>query len=297
MRADRIFGRVWRLCLALLAGLGAGGAASAQDMQYPMAVACRADGAIYVVDLDLPGIWKIDGDKREMVVQASKKLRTPLNRPRCIALDHDGNLLVGCTPTRNVYRIASGATLTADDVQSLAPLAQRADGTGIGMPMGIAVNKAGDIFVADAEVHWVWKLPAAGGEPVKFAEVKTPRGVCIDAEDRLYVVSGSPDQLVRISPDGKSETIVKGKTFEFPLCVALDPAGNAYVSDSYAKAIWKVGPDGKPVEFAKLDSLAKPHGVAWRGEELLVVDSQAKALLSVDSEGKIRKLETAAAGK
>src|SRR5438132_1259504 len=79
----------------------------------------------------------------------------------------------------------------------------------IGIPMGLAVNTFGDLFVSDLEVHWIWKVSEAGGKPVKFAEVPAPRGMTIDAEGALWVISHGNNQLVRISPDGKVEPIVK----------------------------------------------------------------------------------------
>lgn len=285
---------------ALLAAFALVPSAFGQEMLYPLALAADAKGTVYVLDLDLPGVWKVADGKIEPLVQASKKFRTPLNRPRCIALDGDGNLIVGCTPTRNVYRISATAASSAEDLADAAKtaiLARRQDGTGIGMPMGLAVDKEGDILVADAEVHWIWKVPAAGGEPTKFAEVKAPRGICLDGNGGLLVVSGGPDSLVRVGADGKVEAIVKGKPFgdkAFPLSVAVDKAGIAYVSDNYQQTIWKIPADGKPIPFAKGEPFVRPAGLAWLGDDLLVADPHAKAIFAVNPDGKIRKWAPAA---
>lgn len=292
--------RIFTALLALVAALVLAPAANGQEMLYPLAIAAAADGTAYVLDLDLPGVWKIKDGKIEPLVQAAKKFRTPLNRPRCITLDNDGNLIVGDTPTRNVYRLSATVAATAEDLADANKtplLAQRQDKTGIGMPMGVAVDKAGDLFVADAEVHWIWKVPAAGGEPVKFAEVKAPRGMCLDAEGRLLVVSGGPDSLVRVATDGKVEAVVKGKPFgdkANPSSVAVDKSGNAYVSDNYQQTIWKIGADGKPTAFAKGEPFVRPNGLTWLGDELLVADPHAKAVFAVSSDGKIRKWAPAA---
>jgi sugar lactone lactonase YvrE len=134
-------------------------------------------------------------------------------------------------------------------------------------------------------------VPAAGGEPSEFARVPGPGGVCIDAEDRLWVVSRAENGLLRVSPDGKVETIVKGRAFEFPNAVAVDQASVAYVCDGYGKAIWKVDAAGKPEKWAASPAFKNPVGLAWRGKTLLVVDSQAKTVFQVDSEGKVMPLE------
>ena len=41
----------------------------------------------------------------------------------------------------------------------------------MGLPIAIAVAKNGEIFVADLELHIIYKVPAAGGKPAEFAKV------------------------------------------------------------------------------------------------------------------------------
>ncbi len=50
------------------------------SLKYPLNVAVQGDD-IYIVDLDLPGVWHVNGDKRELFVLGSKFLRKPMNRP------------------------------------------------------------------------------------------------------------------------------------------------------------------------------------------------------------------------
>lgn len=259
--------------------------ASAAELQYPLAIARADSGTIYLADRNLPGVWKIDGGKLSLFFEGSKKFRTPLNAPRCIAIDKKGRVLAGDSSTREVYRF--------DEAGKPQPLT----GGEIGIPMSIAVNSAGDLLVADLEVHYIWKVPDAGGKPVKFAEVPAPRGLAIDAEDRLWVVSHGKDHLVRISPDGKIEPIVKGRPFQFAHTVVLDKDQTAYVCDGYAKTVWKVGGDGKPVEWAKGKPLINPVGLAWKGETLLIVDPHAKVVFQADPEGKLTPLPLEPAGK
>src|SRR5262245_52154934 len=80
----------------------------AVDALYPIAVACSAEGPIYIADLKLPGILKLDGQELSVHYQASKQFRTPLNRVRCVTLDGQGQLWAGCTAARNVFKITAG---------------------------------------------------------------------------------------------------------------------------------------------------------------------------------------------
>jgi sugar lactone lactonase YvrE len=252
--------------------------ASAAELQYPLAIATDAQGTAYLADRNLPGVWKVASGKLELFFEGSKKFRTPLNAPRCILVDPKGRVLAGDSSTREVYRF--------DAEGKPQPLTKG----GIGIPMSLAVDRQGNIFIADLETHRIYKIPEDGGDPAEFAVVPAPRGLTIDGEDRLWVVSHGKDQLLRITPDGKIETLVAGRPFEFPHNVVLDKHQTAYVCDGYAKAIWKVGADRKPVKWVSGKPFVNPVGLAWQGDNLLVADPHAKKVFAVDPAGQVTEL-------
>lgn len=258
-------------------------AAVAAEPQYLVAITAGSDGTIFLADRQLPGIWKLSDGKLSILFAGSKKFRTPLNAVRCLAIDQNGKLLAGDSSTREVYRFG-------EDGQPL-PLTKG----GIGIPTAIAVRKSGELIVADLELHRIWAVPADGGEPKMFAEVNAPRGLAIDAQDNVWALSLGPTPLVRSSAEGKLDPVLKERTFEFPGDLALDNAGNAYVCDTYAKAVWKVIPGKPPTKWATGDPLVSPTGIVWQHDHLLVVDPRAKAIIRVDAEGKMSKIEFAIA--
>jgi sugar lactone lactonase YvrE len=160
--------------------------------------------------------------------------------------------------------------------------------------MSIAVDKNGTIFVADLETHRIWKVPSAGGEPVEFVTVPAPRGLAIDDSGRLWVVSHGKDQLLRISADGKLEPVVRDRPFRFPHNVVIDQQHVAYVSDGYAKTIWKVNDLGETQAWITGEPLVNPVGLAWSGENLIIVDPQARAVFEADKDGKLTTVLSAA---
>jgi sugar lactone lactonase YvrE len=262
---------------SLFAALGSAEPAPAQ-MQYPLSAVASESGTIYVADRNLPGIWKIDDNKLSPFFEGSKRYRTPLYAVRCVTLDKSGALLAGDSATREVYRFDKDGKPTA-----------LTDG-GIGMPMSIAVNSKGELLVADLELHRIWKVPAAGGKPEQLAEVQAPRGLAVDSEDSLWVVSHGKNQIVRVTPGGKLETVVEGRPFLFPHNIVLGQDKTAYVTDGYSKAVWKIPPGGKPEKWVSGDPLINPVGLAWRKQNLLVVDPRANAVLEITPDGKIAKL-------
>lgn len=279
---------VWPLAALLTLVLVLPSVSPGAEFAYPISVAASEKGAFFVADRNLPGVWKIEDGTKSVFFQADRKFRTKLNAVRCVALDLEGHVLAGDSATRQVYRLSDSGEPT--------PLLTSK--TGIGIPMAIAVNKAGEIFIADLETHWIWRAPAAGGEPVKFVGVDAPRGIAFDGEDRLWAVSaGNAHAVVRFAaapkPDDAPEESIT-LPFEGPHMahtIAIDKAGAAYVADNYGKTIWKIGDDRKPAAWLVGDPLVSPVGLAWQGETLLVADPRAKAIISVDASGKATPLE------
>ncbi len=257
------------LCLSTVSSVLIAG-----EMQYPLTAAVHGKD-LFVADLNQPGVWKVTDGKASLFFEASKKFRTPLNRVRCIAVDRQGKLLAGDSSTREVFRF--------DDAGKPQPLTAG----GIGIPMDIAEDADGNLFVTDLELHWVFKIRPGSGKAEKFAEVPAPRGMTIDADRNLWVVSHGKNQLVKLTPEAKLEIVVEGRPFQFPHEVELDKDKTAYVSDGYAKAVWKIPLGGKPSKLVEGEPLQNPVGLTWQGETLLVIDPRAKGIFAVGSDGKL----------
>lgn len=244
----------------------------ATEFKYPLAVAAAADGTVYVADRTLPGIWKLEGDKKTVFFQASKKFRTPLNAVRCLAFDHQGKLLAGDSATREVFRF--------DDSGQPQPLTKG----WIGIPMAIAVAPDGTIYTADLELHRIWKMPAAGSEkPDEFAVINSPRGLTLDPDGNLWVLSTSSKdgQIQKVTPDGKIEPFIKDHPFNLPHNIVRMDDGSFFVTDNYEHTVWKVAPDGKPEKFVTGAPLDRPVGLCRNGANLLVADPHIRTIFTL----------------
>ena len=242
---------------------------------YPLGLVTAKDSTTYIVDLNLRGVWKLADRKLSVFAQAPKKLGAPLYAARCIALDQDGNVLVGDSATREVYRLDAAGAPT--------PLTKG----GIGIPMSIAVDHDGAIFVADLELHRICKVPHAGGKPEVFAEVLAPRGLAFDSKGNLIVLSTRENQIHRFSTDGKGTVVVKGRPFDMPHNIAIGNDDAMYVTDGVkGRCLWKVATDGKTQKLINGDPLVNPVGVSFQGDHLLIVDPRANAVFRCDLDGK-----------
>ena len=192
----------------------------AEEMLYPLSVAVAGDDAVLVADRMLPGLLKLQAGEAEVFFQGKKTFRTPLNAVRAVAVGSDGTVYAADSATRDVFMFVDGQPV---------PLTQGK----IGIPVDIAFDLSGDLFVSDLETQRIWRVPAAGGEPKEVAQLAAPRGLFVDGTGRLWAVAAAGEQpLVRIAADGSIEPVVKERVFEFPHDVVVADDGTAYVSDN-----------------------------------------------------------------
>ena len=259
---------------------------------HPISIAVTDSQKIFLADRRLPGVWLWTDRQVKIFYRAQRQFNTPLNAVRCVALDRSGRLLVGDSATREIYRF--------DEQGKPHPLTQGKRSPGdegfvlgrIGMPMDIAVNSSGVLYVSDLEIGRVLKIPASGGEPEVVARIAGCRGLFVDGNDCLWVVSTTANQLYRIPPDGPPEIVVHGRPFKLPHTVAVDPAGVAYVCDSYAKAIWRIVAKDPPQLWCQDPALVQPTGIDIAQGTLYVADPGAKTIFEIDSSGRLKRLDS-----
>ncbi len=258
---------------------------SAAVVTYPRDVAVDA-GALLVVDLDLPGIWRIEGEEQTLYVRGTKYLRKPMNRPWCVVPHPKGGILVGDSATREVYAFdepkPDGTAWASDAGKPLT-------GGYIGIPMAIAVGPdEKTIYVGDAEKRAVFAVPIEGGKSELVARVNA-RGLSFDDEGNLWAVTPDAEAVYRIDVKNKTaEAIVKDRPYQFPS--GLVWAGDhGYVSDVYGKSIWKFTADGKTEPWFGgdgEDTLGGPVGMAANDKFLFVADPKKKQTFQIDRKSK-----------
>ncbi len=246
----------------------------AAALSYPLSVAVAGE-VLYVVDLDLPGIWQVKDAKRELYLLGSKFLRKALNRPRCVVVHPEGGILVGDSATREVYYLAS---------QNAEPKPLCDGHLGIAMALAISPDKQ-TIYVGDAEKRAVFKLPLTGGTPELVARVNA-RGLSFDNQGMLWAVTPDDAAIHRINvADNSSETIVTGRPYQYPN--GLVWAGDhGFVTDGYGKSIWKFTADGKTEKWFEGEPLVGPVGIAIDDQSLFIADPKKLQVFQFSRETK-----------
>ncbi|MEB0299872.1 hypothetical protein QN348_03230, partial [Mucilaginibacter sp. 5C4] len=139
------------------------------------------------------------------------------------------------------------------------------DGTGTAAkfngPRGIAINSAGDLYVADANNNVIRKITAAGVVTTfagsgaignadgtgTAASFNHPAGVAVDAAGNVYVADTNNNLIRKITPAGVVTSLAGSgylsliTPFNAPVAVAVDAAGTTvYVASSLGNNIQKV---------------------------------------------------------
>jgi len=139
------------------------------------------------------------------------------------------------------------------------------NGTGAGarfdIPIGLAVNMAGNIYVADYGNNLVRQVTSAGVVTTfavadNNAPLNAPAGVAFDGAGNAYIADTYNNQILKITPGGVVSTLAGSGTagfangtgtaaqFAFPFGIAVDNSGNVYVADTHNNRIRKITPQG-----------------------------------------------------
>ena len=151
-------------------------------------------------------------------------------------------------------------------------------GIGFGKPEGVAVDGAGNVYISDFNAAAVYQVAASGTQTTVGSGFIEPAAVAVDGAGNVYVVDLGVPAVYKVTP-GRTQTTV-GSGFIKPAGVAVDGAGNVYVADPGVPAIYKVTPGGKQTTVSSVFS--KPEDVAVDAAgSVYIVDAGTNALHEV----------------
>src|SRR5439155_1463483 len=189
-----------------------------------------------------------------------------------VALDGAGNLFIAdAERIRKVSPDGIITTVAGNGSQGSSGDGGPAINAYLDRPQGIAVDRAGNLFIADARNNRIRKVSSSGtittvagngsqgssgdGGPAITANLDRPQGIAVDRAGNLFIAAS--DRIRKVSSDGIITTVAGNGTHGFsgageqainaqltyPGGVAVDGAGNVYFADPTNHAIRRLQPE------------------------------------------------------
>jgi uncharacterized protein (TIGR03437 family) len=263
------------------AGLaGDGGPALSAEMDHPLCMTSDAKGNIYFVDYGNNVIRKISAGTgiinsiagtgtQGFAGDGGPGLQAQFGSIHGLAVDTQGNLYISDTTNSRVRMMNTAGivstvagTGTPGGTGNFGPAAQAQ----LTLPAGLAVDAAGNLYIADYGTWTVRKvtpagtiLPVAGidspgydvfegeGGPAYAATLGAPYAVAVDSTGNIYIADLGLSSILKIGTNGIINTFVSQVV---TAAITTDSAGKLYYADLRNEVIDVVAPGGTPVPFA-----------------------------------------------
>jgi uncharacterized protein (TIGR03437 family) len=198
-------------------------------MNQPHGIAVDSTGAVYIVDSGNHRIVRITAAGTLVTVAGNgspgwagdggRAAFAQLNSPAAIAFDPRGNLYIADTFNHIIRKVNSTGAITTVAGSGAAGFAGDggpATSANLNFPAGVAVDAAGQIYIADTWNHRIRMVDSAGV---------------------IHTIAGSD------TPGYKGDGgFALAAQLDFPSGAAVDPSGTVYFSDSFNNRVRKLMP-------------------------------------------------------
>lgn len=304
---------------------------------FPSSVAVDNTGNLYVGDSNSNVIQKITTAGQVSLIAGQSGTAgsadgngasARFNMPAGIAINSTGIIFVADTANATIRRIGTDGAVTT--FAGTASVRGSADGAGtaatFSMPNGIALDAAGNLYVADSMNDTIRKITATGtvttfagtagalgstngnGAAARF---NLPTGLTIDSTGNLYVSDTTNNLIRKITATGDVTTFagldgVSGSQdgtggaafFNHPNGLTIDGAGNLYVADTGNSVIRKITPAGNVTTLAGLAGIAglldgSGSDAFFNQPQALGIDAGGNLYVADTGNAALRKINTA----
>jgi sugar lactone lactonase YvrE len=153
--------------------------------------------------------------------------------------------------------------------------------SGLNQPLGVAVDGAGNVYVADYGDQAIKEWNAATQQVTTLVSsgLSNPWGVAVDGSGNVYIADTNNAAIKQWSPSTQQVTTVVGTSPTFPTGIAVDGSGNIYFADTAHDAVKEWNASTQQVTTVVGTDLSFPVGVAVDGSgNLYIADSNDDAI-------------------
>jgi uncharacterized protein (TIGR03437 family) len=262
---------------------GDGAAATGAELSSPAGVALDAAGNLYIADTGNNVVRKVAADGAISTVAGNAAAgpgytgdggpatAAQLNNPSGLALDARGNLYIADTSNNAIRMVGQDGNINTIAGSFAGSLGSSGDGglataALLNNPGGLAVDAAGNLYIADGGNNRVRVVSAATGNISAFAgsntsgssgdggaaakaKLNTPKEIALDASGNLFIADRFNNSIRIVNAAGNIFTIAGDRTganLFGPCGVAVDGSGRVYIADTGDNIIRLLTPPAAP---------------------------------------------------
>jgi trimeric autotransporter adhesin len=239
-----------------------------------------------------------------------------LMTPAGLAFSAEGDLLIVDRGDHRLRRVAAATglitTMAGDGIAGDRGDTGPATSARLDSPEGVAIDRAGSVYLADRGNNRVRRIDRAGviatvagdgrsglsgdGGPATLARLTDPTAVAFDRDGRLLIADRGNGRIRSVSRSGVIGTVAEGLPGAH--AIAVGPKGTILVAEARERRILRLSPDSPPVAIAgdggvgfcgdggpaRVSFLRRPEGLALdAGGNLYVADSGNNRIRRVDA--------------
>lgn len=326
---------------------GDGGRATLARLNKPWWVAVDNERNVYIADWANNRVRKVNAAGNITTFAGTGEAgfsgdggpatRARLNAPWGVAVDGRGNVYITDLYNYRVRKVNPGGTITTfagTGAPGFSGDGGPATSAQLTLPYGIAVDRSGNVYIADHANMRVRKVSPQGtittfagtgrrgfsgdGGPATRAKLNWPYGVAVDGKRNVYIADYYNNRVRKVSASGRVTTFAgrgpSGPTGRFsgdggpatsarlnkPAGVAVDLQGNVYIVDRNNDRVRKVSPGGTITTIAGTGRLGfSGDGGPARTAQLLgpfgvAVDAQGNVYIADTGNNRVRRIGIAA---
>jgi len=241
-------------------------------LNLPSSVATDSSGNVFVLARVVPAVFQITpgGVITKIIGSTGDGGGNSFVVPSSVATDSSGNVFVAETNIDNVFKISTPGTCKTTGTPCTITLIMNSTGdgggNGLSIPLGIATDSSGNVFVTGSLSANAFKISTPGtcktsGTPCTITEIidntgdgggntlDRTSGVATDSSGNVFVTGFATDNAFKITPGGVITEIINatgdggGNTLDGTEGVATDSSGNVFVSGRTSDNAFKIAKD------------------------------------------------------